>query len=205
MRTGWRRRLAVLVCVAAGAIGLAACDPGEDPTDGGSSSSETSSGTESSEPVTSESTEVATPPDVEPPEFPEGAEVNDHRGAILATQYFLDLYVYMGASGRTGEFEAMSGPECEFCTSSVETVEDIYEAGGWVEGGGLSFDLGEATAEYPTEDEPNYLVRFAGNEEPSVTHYGDGTTEARDGATFESVVALLFVNDRFIVSGVNSE
>lgn len=99
----------------------------------------------------------------------------------------------------------MSAPECEFCASQLEAAEEIHAAGGWIEGGEVEFDLDEATAEYPTEDEPNYLVRFTLTEAPLTVHNGDGTAEEVEGSEYQVVVALQHINGRFIVFGVNAE
>lgn len=196
-RRAWAAGLALL-----GVLAASACDPGDDPTDPPTTATETSE-----EPTTSESPteDVPTPPEVEAPTPAPEASVDDHVGAIYAARYFLDLYTYMRATGDTAQFEAMSAEECEFCADSITTAKDLHADGGWAEGGELRFDIEAATAEYPTEDEPSYMVRFTTTEEPSVVHHGDGSQEALKGATFDTVVALRYVDDRFIVFGVKND
>ena len=196
------RVLAVALMVSA-ALLLSACD-GDDPT--APPTSETSESTTPTETVTTdEPTDVPTPPEVEAPTPAPEVLVDDHVGAIYAARYFLDLYAYMRQTGDTAQFEATSAPECEFCASAVERATEIHEAGGWVEGGELEFDIDVATAELPTADEPSYLVRFAATELPTVTHLGDGSTSEKAGGDLQVVVALQYINGRFVVFGVNSE
>lgn len=195
----------VALAVSAGLL-LSACDGGEDPTTP-PTSSETSQDPTPSE-TTSEatpSTEGPTPPEVEAHTPPPEAAVDDHVGAIHAARYFLDLYAYMRQSGDTTQFQAMSAPECEFCSSSISNAAEIHDGDGWVEGGEFVVDVSQARADYPTADEPSYVVRFTVVEEPSVIHRGDGTLEEVEGGELRSAVALQYVQGRFLVVGVNAE
>ena len=190
---------AVAVCAA---VALSGCDGGgEDPTADPTTTAEPTTEEPTSEEPTSEAPE---PPEVESPTPAPETQTDDHVGAIWAARYFLDLYAYMRATGDTASFEAMSAPECQFCESAVDNAREIHDAGGWVEGGGLLFDINEATVEYPTADEPNYFVRFTATEEPSVIYGREDTPEDKDGATFDVAVALRVVDGKFVVYGVNA-
>jgi len=189
------------LAVSAGLL-LSACDGGEDPTD--PPTTETSESTTPTE-VTTEPTDVPTPPEVEAPTPAPEASVDDHVGAIWAVRYFMDLYTYMRQTGDTSQFEAMSAPECEFCTGAVENALEIHETGGWVEGGELIFRIEDATANYPTDQEPNYLVRFAMTQETQTIHRGDGSVDETDLGEYNVVVALQHVDGRFVTFGVNYE
>lgn len=185
------------------ALLLSACDGGEDPTD--PPTTEPSSSEAPTEPATetTEPAETATPPEVEAPTPAPEAAVDDHVGAIYAARYFMDLYAYMRQTGDTAQFQAMSAAECEFCASSIENATEIHDAGGWVEGGEIMFDLDEAAAEYPTDEEPNYLVRFSAVQEPQSIFRGDGSVSDVGESPADAVVALQFIDGRFIVFGVN--
>lgn len=193
---------AIALAVSAGLL-LSACDGGDDPTD--PPTTETSETTPAETETTVERTEVATPPEVEAPTPPPEASVDDHVGAIWATRHFLDLYAYMYATGETAQFEAMSTSECQFCVSSIEGARELHDAGAWVHGGAITFTMDQASAEYPTDTEPSYLVRIDAEEEPSTTHQADGSTAEVAGGAFQSVIALRYVDGRFIVFGVNTE
>ncbi|WP_420113015.1 DUF6318 family protein [Pseudactinotalea sp.] len=195
----------VALAVSAGLV-LSACDGGEDPTDPPTSeTSETSESATPTETETADPTDVPTQPEVEAPTPADEALVDDHVGAIWAVRYFLDLYAYMRQTGDTGQFDAMSASECQFCASAVERATAIHEDDGWVEGGEIVFDVHGATAEYPTDEEPNYLVRFSLTQEPQTITRGDGSIDEVDSASGNGVVALQFVNGRFVVFGVNLE
>ncbi|WP_156253593.1 DUF6318 family protein [Pseudactinotalea terrae] len=183
---------------------LAACDGGEDPTDPPTESSSSEAPTEPAT-ETTEPAETATPPEVEAPTPAPEAATDDHVGAIHAARYFMDLYAYMRQTGDTAQFQAMSAAECEFCASSIENATEIHDAGGWVEGGSIVFDVSDATADYPTEQEPSYLVRFPLAQEPQRIFRSDGSVDNVDAASGAGVVAVQFVDGRFVVFGVNLE
>ena len=191
---------AVAVCAA---VALSGCDGGgEEPTADPTTTAEPTTEEPTSEEPTSEAPE---PPEVESPTPAPETQTDDHVGAIWAARYFLDLYTYMRATGDTASFEAMSAPECGFCSSQVEVASDIHAAGGWVEGGSLEFDINEAAAAYPTEDEPNYVVRFTMTESPITIHEGDGTVDEIDSSEYRVAIAMRFIDGRFRVFGVNAE
>lgn len=186
-----------------GVLAVSACDPGEDPTDPPTTSTEA---TTADDATTSESpTDVATAPEVEAPTPAPEALVDDHVGAIYAARYFLDLYTYMRATGDTAQFEAMSAEGCEFCADAVVNAQEVTAGGGWVEGGELEFDIEKATAEYPTEDEPNYIVRFSMTQQAQTIHRADGSIDTTEPGDYDVGVALRFVDGRFITSGLNFE
>jgi len=191
---------AVAVCAA---VALSGCDGGgEDPTADPTTTAEPTTEEPTSEEPTSEAPE---PPEVESPTPAPETETDDHVGAIWAARYFLDLYAYMRATGDTASFEAMSAPECQFCESSIENATEIHEAGGWVEGGELHFDVNAAGASYPTAEQPNYVVQLDLTQDSQVIHRGDGTAEPVDGVEAEFVISMRFSGGRFVVNGVNFE
>lgn len=203
-----RRVVTRVVTLALGAaLVLAGCDGGgEEPTTPPSESSQGSGEPTSDDPTTEETSAVATPPVVEAPTPAPETAIDDHVGAIWAARYFLDLYTYMRQTGDTSQFEAMSAPECQFCASQIEQTEKIHAEGGWIEGGAVDFDLENATAEYPTSEEPNYLVRFEMVEQPFSVYDGDGVLLDEWGSeALDVVIALQYANGGFVVSGVNSE
>ncbi|WP_156253595.1 DUF6318 family protein [Pseudactinotalea terrae] len=202
---GRRGRLAAAALAISAGLLLSACDGGEDPTD--PPTTEPSSSEVPTEPATetTEPPETATPPEVEAPTPAPEAAVDDHVGAIYAARYFMDLYAYMRTTGDSAQFEAMSASECEFCAGAVDYASELHEAGGWVEGGAIVFDVLEAAADYPTDAEPNYLVRFSLTQEPQVIHRGDGSTGETEEVVADAVVALQFLDGRFVVFGVNVE
>lgn len=203
----WRRGVAVLAVALA--FGVAACDPGEDPTNPPTSETSDESSSPSESPSSEEPAETTTtagPPEIDPPEPPEGMFVDDHQGAILAASYFLDLYSYMRTTGDTRQFEAMSGPDCEFCSTSITSTEELHGNGNWIEGGELVHDVDEMTAELPNAERPEYVVHVQATEQPFTVHYSDGTSErAEEPVELLMAIGVRYVNDRFIVLGVTYE
>jgi len=70
----------------------------------------------------------------------------DADGAAAAAVYFIELYGYVLQTGDLTEWNAMSYPDCQFCTSTAEYVRSVYSAGG-------SFTGGDITAEVVTVHE----------------------------------------------------
>ena len=191
---------AVAVCAA---VALSGCDGGgDDPTADPTTTAEPTT----EEPTSAEPTsEAPEPPEVESPTPAPETQTDDHVGAIWAARYFLDLYTYMRATGDTASFEAMSAPECGFCAGQVEVAEEIHDGGGWVEGGAVVFDINEAAAQYPTDDDPNYVVRFTMTESDMKIHNGDGTFDEYEAEEYRVAIAMQHLDGRFVVFGVNGE
>ncbi len=191
---------AVAVCAA---VALSGCDGGgEEPTADPTTTAEPTTEEPTSEEPTSEAPE---PPEVESPTPAPETQTDDHVGAIWAARYFLDLYTYMRATGDTASFEAMSAPECQFCAGAVERAQELHEAQGWAEGGALVFDVGDAVADYPTDDEPSYLVYFTMTQEEQRIHRADGSVDVTDGGEYQVVVALEYDDGSYLVHGLNFE
>lgn len=195
----WRKSGAAVGLLAL-ALGVAACDPGgEDPT-----TPPTTDVTTTTDPTTEPTeTETSGPPDIDPPEVPDGMDVDDHQGAALAAGYFLELANYMNATGETALFEAMSGPDCNFCSYTVETVTALYEDGGWVEGGELVFDISTADVVLPTAEQPAYTVQLNAEQNAQTTHLGDGSTESAGASQIELALGVQYTGGEFTILGVN--
>lgn len=210
MRTA--RRWLATATVAASALALAACDGGEDPTTDPPETTVTEATTEPTEPrEPTEPTEDATtggptgePPEVEEPTAPPEMAVDDPTGAAATTYYFLNLYDYMRATGDTAAWEALSSPECEWCTGTMEDVLSLHAAGGWIESPGLDFDITTARVELPDSDHPYYTVRLRVVEPAFQQVSGDGTVQEGAETTLDPfIVAVAYAGGSFEVTGVN--
>lgn len=184
---------------------LAACQPDETPTP--TPTTEVPSVSESSATGSTEdaapSPDVPKPSDVQAPKPPENIRVDDGEGAIAAAGYLLSLYGYMQVTGDTGQWMAMSRPDCSLCSTSREVVENIHRNGGWVETDGLSFDLATASVALPDPEYDNYLVELPVAQEAGTIYYGDGrsaTTEAAEPRPL--LVGLIYANGRFLVGDI---
>jgi hypothetical protein len=197
MRTTTVRRLLHANAALALALTLAACDPGDGPddppTDAGSSEP-----TPTADPTTDASTdptEPATtrePPDIEAPTPPAEMQQDDINGAAAATYYFLSLYDYMQATGDTSQWDAMSA-NCEWCVGTRDLIAGVYEEGGWIENGGLTFDITLSEVEYPGDGQDFYVTRLTVVEDPYVTVSSDGSVSESDGSTLDPMaIAVQF-------------
>jgi hypothetical protein len=82
----------------------------------------------------------------------------DVEGAIAAAQYFLELYPYAYNTGDLTEWRAMSHPECIFCASVIENVEELHARGGYEVGGEFVFKT--VAAREPLPDNEFFAVDF---------------------------------------------
>lgn len=105
-------------------MGLGACG-------GGSPATPTSQATAVQPSPTATSAVPTKPTGIEPPEKPAAMSTPDEDGAVAAAEYFLRMTTYAAATGDTTELEAMSGPDCQFCESYLESVIELHSAGGW--------------------------------------------------------------------------
>lgn len=95
---------------------------------------------------------------------------DDIEGAIAAAQYFLELYPYAYNTGDLTAWKAMSHPECIFCASVVENVEELHAAGGYQTGGEIEW---VETNAYRLDASGKFSVDAIAQQFP--------TTEQRDG------------------------
>lgn len=112
-------------------MGLGACG-------GGSPATPTSQATAVQPSPTATSAVPTKPTGIEPPEKPAAMSTPDEDGAVAAAEYFLRMTTYAAATGDTTELEAMSGPDCQFCESFLESVGNLHDP-----------DAGEAWATVP--------------------------------------------------------
>ena len=193
------------MAVAAGVLclGLAACDPGEDPTDPVIT---TSSGETSTEPVTTESsssTDVPTPPDLNAPTASPEMSQDTIDGAAAAVDYFFAALDYARVTGETAQLQTLSDDERVYCQTRIDSITELHDSGGWAETTGSL--VHDAQVYYPTDDQPAYVVTFR-LESPAITvHYGDGTSETSGPTDSPDFAAsALWTGDGFVITGVDS-
>jgi uncharacterized protein DUF6318 len=75
------------------------------------------------------------------PTRPAAMSTMDANGAAAAAVYFIELYGYVLQTGDLTEWNAMSYPDCEFCSSTAEYVESVYSAGGTFTGGDITAEV----------------------------------------------------------------
>lgn len=176
----------VLACAWAGLL-LVACtgpdgDPSPDPT------SPTPSAT-ASNPAPSTSA---------PPARPAAMQRQDVEGAIAAAQYFLELYPYAYNTGDLTEWRAMSHPDCIFCASVIDNVEELHAAGGYQSGGSVTWEWAEGAE----ADVPDTYVVDLGAVQRTTYETRLETTEISEGGPARLLIRLE-VASPWAVLGVN--
>ncbi|WP_456826786.1 DUF6318 family protein [Cellulomonas sp. P5_E12] len=163
------RRGARLVAPVTGLLLLAACTGG------------TPEATESSTPavvVTPSPTPTSTPtesPKVDVSVKPSRPAALDEPpsadGAVAAAEYFLGLYPYIYATGDLNDWNALSHPECVFCSSATTNAQAMAGRGEHSQGG--AFELVDRSV---LEVNPGawYTVKIDLIQDPSATLNGTG-------------------------------
>lgn len=143
----------IAAVIALAVLGVAGCsgDTGEaDPTGGAT----TGAAAPSTSPAPTK------PTGIEPPEKPAAMANADEEGAIAAAEYFLRMTTYAAATGDTAQLEAMSGPDCEFCGSYLESMDNLYGEGKgetWATVPDLDISFAHAK---PTQEANQYQVNM---------------------------------------------
>jgi Family of unknown function (DUF6318) len=118
-------------------LGLAGCggDPKTDPSPAPST------------PVTSPASTTPSPP-----AMPDAARANTRAGAIAFVRHYIDVFNHAQLTGSTDELSALSSPRCQDCQAAIQGLDQVYGAGGHIEGGALLAG--------PTSVEHNALEHF---------------------------------------------
>lgn len=200
----WGARAGAAIGAGLLCIALAACDPGEDPTDPVTT---TSGGETSTEPETTESSspaDVPTPPEVDPPVPPEAMGGDDREGAAAAAEYFVRLLEYAQATGDTRALIAISSPDCNYCANQIDSITALHEDGGWYEADAATLD--DVRVQYPETDDPNYVVRMVLRAPPITVHDGTGSTSQIDAITLPRFAVLTqWSAAGFVINGVDTD
>lgn len=67
------------------------------------------------------------------PDKPEHINVDTDAGAIETAVYFVDLYRYAFLTGDSGTLKEISDPQCIFCNSTLESLDELAADGSWNE------------------------------------------------------------------------
>jgi hypothetical protein len=122
-------------------------------------------------------------------------------GAEAAAVYFLELFPYVFATGDLEEWRALSHPECIYCASVVEGVEEMVAADHHSEGG-----LVAASEVHSTEADIGrwWLVTLTLVEQPSstLTQSGQVVDVFPDVKTYATDVAVIRERDWWLVREV---
>ena len=108
------------------------------------------------------------------PERPAGMDELSPEGLRLAGEYFLSLHPYVYATGDLEPWQAMSDPECRFCSNVVDNVTNLHSYGGWRD----PWPQEVVAESYGVSDEdPNvWAVSFHFSHHEGTDHDGSGGT-----------------------------
>ncbi len=123
-------------------------------------------------------------------------------GAAAAATYFLELYDYMFATTETAAFAAMSGGDCEFCTSSLDDAKAMHKAKQRSVGSEVTLSNARGSETSPGKW---YFAELDFDQSPArvVDEHGS-TISAHDGGSYHFVVALTWA-DGWVVERVAAE
>lgn len=180
--TSRRVRLAPLAACAAAALALAGCNMGSDPNSGGTPSpsvSKTESATPSATPTPSP-TAVYRPADasgpaqnVPIPVLPEVAKTETKEGLEAFAAYWFEQVNFAYESGDVSGVQAVTSPNCEFCSNITSSLTTNYQNGRWLVGGKITVPAASTTFERASDG--NYQIVVQVTQENISYHDPDGS------------------------------
>lgn len=96
----------------------------------------------------------------------------DEAGAIAAAKYVLRVAHYTAVSGDLDQWDRLATSDCGFCANIREWVNDVYSAGGRLEGG--EFILGSASVVATDPSMAIFAVEVAYETAPVTEYDGSG-------------------------------
>ncbi|MBT0995550.1 hypothetical protein KIN34_14800 [Cellulomonas sp. DKR-3] len=159
------------------------------------SASPTPSPTPSSAPTSGPDQDVT----VEPtrPSALDGPATEDN--AIAVGKYFVSLFPYAYATGDLAEWDRLSGPNCDYCSSVREAVREVYDAGNHGVGGGHDIGFGSASA----TGRNSFILSVDVKEHPSQTLSSDGSVveDFPDTNYYRADIELSWDDGHWIIDG----
>ncbi|MDD9207576.1 DUF6318 family protein [Georgenia sp. 10Sc9-8] len=187
--------------VVAGALLLAGCGseaqppPTEPPPDPATTSTPADEAGDQASDTADEPTEASSPDDavpdrpvMDPPPRPEAMDDDGTAGAEAAAEYFISLYPYVYATGDLTEWRELSDPECVFCTSVIENVEELHDEGGYQVGGEISVRGVSSRSREPGNQ--YFRVDLRISEAPSTRVASSGKSSRENGGNGRLIFAL---------------
>ena len=189
-------RLAAVVALVGGATaGLSACSGDPEPIV-----------TETPSPTRTEVSESPTPTLTAEEELlaqiPEDARGEDFQSATRFAAFFVREYQQVFLQRDAALFVALSGPECAFCSSAVESLAALEAEGQHRVGGDVTTE--EESSVGGLQADETYVVTFAMSTEPTETIDADGdVVSSSSGGSGLAAFSLAYVDGRWMVLGVN--
>lgn len=138
------------------------------------------------------------------PTRPAAMDRDDLDGAIAAAEYFLALYPYVYATGDLDTWEEMSHPECIFCKGAADEVTELFEAGGYGDGG--TFEIDDIAALPPDDEYAHFRVTITGREAESFSYSESGEVIAQtSGGSGHFNFAMVQRDGQWVTRGISVE
>ena len=125
----------------------------------------------------------------------------DGNGAAAAAVYFIELYGYVLQTGDLTEWNAMSFPDCQFCSSTAQYVRSVHNKGDRIEGGDLK---AEVLAIHELEDfVGGYPIDLRVTQEAARVYAADGTVDGSlAGSTKSGRFHTIFIDGAWQIAEV---
>jgi len=136
-----------------------------------------------------------------PPERPEAMATPSAEGAAAAASYFMQLYVYIYATGDTTTWREMSAETCEFCADSASDAEAVRASG---KRGGTAVEIVSAEGLELKQGEW-FTAALRVTQPPTIETDATGQeTQTSEGGTFDVDFAMTWA-DGWTVDSVGVE
>jgi len=130
--------------------------------------------------------------------LPPGAELPDVQGAIVTAEFFVKLYGEMLRTGDTRIWDALSGPECEFCIDSAAVALKYVELGTKIEGGDTTVDSSRTRGRL-SDDGYTYVGVVLEQDEVLATKQGSTTEVAATAGQYGLAMQMELVDGHWKV------
>lgn len=138
------------------------------------------------------------------PTRPAAMDRDDIEGAIAAAEYFLALYPYIYATGDVSTWDEMSHPECVFCKGAADEVTELFESGGYGDGG--TFEIDDIAALPPDDEYAHFRVTITGREAEAFSYSGSGEVIAQtSGGSGHFNFAMVNQDGQWVTRGISVE
>jgi hypothetical protein len=176
-----RLRVASLAVVAAAALALSGCNSGSDPNTGGTSPSPSASASTSVTSTATPSPAASYKPadangraqNVPVPVLPEVAKTETKEGLEAFAAYWFEQVNFAYESGDVTGVQAVTSPNCEFCSNITSSLTTNYKNGRWLAGGKIAVPATSTTFERASDG--NYQVIVQVTQQTITYHDPDGS------------------------------
>lgn len=193
-------------------LGMAGCNSGDSPGNGGSSSAvaaetPTATGTPTPSPTPSavyKPADAAGPAQNVPvPVMPELAKTETKEGLEAFTRYWFDLLNYAYQTGDVAGLESVTNPSCDYCSKLTASLTTNYQGDRWLAGGKITTPA--STTSFERSSDGNFQVILQVLQTP-ISYYETGGKEFRaasNGSNTGNVLIADFVDGAWRVNDLH--